>query len=75
MNRSQILLEENQYQLLKQISKSRRASIAKLIREAIDIVYKLKSNRKSKTTLSRLAGIAKGTGEAVARNHDHYLYK
>lgn len=76
MNRTQLLLEQNQYEFLKRIAGDRRVSIASLIRKAIDQTYgKFKPMRgESKSGFLRLAGMAKGSGEAIARNHDRYLY-
>jgi hypothetical protein len=74
MNRTQILLNETQYHALKKTAHVRKVSIAKLVRDAVDLVYGLSAVNKSRSSLVKLAGIGDGSGQSVARNHDRYLY-
>jgi hypothetical protein len=68
MHRSQILMEEWQYEALKSLAESEGRSISDLVREIIGN-YLEKDREKS---LSQLKGL--GADEARGKHHDHYLY-
>jgi two-component sensor histidine kinase len=72
MHRTQISLEDEQYQALLRESRKRRVSLSAIIRE---LVRKgLSSDDDPANPLDRLAGIAEGTGEPVGREHNRFLY-
>ncbi|MBI5051025.1 MAG: hypothetical protein HZC11_09215 [Nitrospirae bacterium] len=70
MHRTQIMLEEKQYEFLKRVSEEKKKSIAQLLREILDS-YSKNSNVYS---LSSIAGIAEDR-EAYGRDHDKWLYR
>jgi len=70
MHRTQILLEEKQYEFLKKLSKEKAKSISQVLREIIES-YSKKSNIYS---FSSIAGIAEDS-EAYGKDHDKWLYK
>lgn len=72
MHRTQISLEEEQYQALLRESRQRRMSLSAIIRELIR--NGLSSKRAPKNALDRLTGIGDGTGEPVGREHNRFLY-
>ncbi|MEW6163391.1 MAG: ribbon-helix-helix protein, CopG family [Nitrospirota bacterium] len=70
MYRTQVLLEEKQYEFLKKISEKEGKSISKVLREIIESY-----SEKSKVySLSSIAGIAEDS-EAYGKDHDKWLYK
>ncbi len=70
MHRTQILLEEKQYEFLKKLSREKAKSISQVLRELIES-YSKKSNIYS---FSSIAGIAEDS-EAYGKDHDKWLYK
>lgn len=70
MHRTQILLEEKQYEFLKKLSREKAKSISHVLREIIES-YSKKSNIYS---FSSIAGIAEDA-EAYGNDHDKWLYK
>lgn len=74
-HRTQISLEDWQYQLLLEISRKTRKSLSGIIRELITQDFeKKKNNRKNSDLLFSLIGIGSGDGSPVARRHDDILY-
>ena len=72
MHRTQILLEERQYEMLKARAEREGRSISDLVREAVDAM--LGRARTGATRLSDVAGIGEDT-EARGRDHDAVLYR
>ena len=70
MHRTQVLFEERQYKLLKEISERQKKSISQVLREVIDS-YAAKTGAFS---LSSLEGIAEDR-ETYGRDHDKVLYR
>jgi predicted DNA-binding ribbon-helix-helix protein len=70
VHRTQILLEEKQYEFLKKLSREKAKSISQVLREIIES-YSKKSNIYS---FSSIAGIAEDS-EAYGKDHDKWLYK
>lgn len=70
MHRTQIMLEERQYEFLKKVSEENKKSISQVLREILDS-YSKNSNIHS---LSSISGIAEDS-EAYGRDHDKWLYK
>lgn len=75
MVRTQVQLTKDQYQLLREISRSSRQSIAALIRKAVDQF--LISRKPDRASLYRQASSIVGKYEAgtpdVSVEHDRYL--
>jgi hypothetical protein len=72
MHRTQISLEERQYDFLAQESSRQGISLSELIRRLISDY--MRQHPTEPDPLDRLAGIAEGDGEAVGRLHDDYLF-
>lgn len=72
MHRTQISLEDEQYQALLRESRQRRLSLSAIIRELVRDRLVVKSARKN--PLDGLAGIGEGTGEPVGKDHNRFLY-
>ena len=72
MHRTQISLSEEQYEALRRESKKRAMSLSAVIRKLIS-AHLLKHEDQG-DPLSTLAGIAEGTGEAIGREHNRFLY-
>lgn len=73
MHRTQISLEPDQYRRLGDEARRRGISLAALIRSLIDD-HLGHGQAPEEDPLEGLVGIAEGTGEAVGREHDRYLY-
>lgn len=76
MHRTQISLEKEQYELLKREARRRGLSLSALLRELVGARYQKGSRRARRTPdpLGAITGIGSGTGEAVGRNHNVFLY-
>lgn len=74
MHRTQISLEDHQYDGLMQEVRRRRISLSALIRQLAAEYLQQQKVGQEKDPLKKLAGIAEGSGEAVGRNHNQYLY-
>lgn len=75
MHRTQISLEKDQYETLRREARRRGVSLSALLRELVGMRYsKPKSARKAGGPLARITGLASGSGEAVGRSHNRYLY-
>ena len=72
MHRTQISLEENQYERLMVLARQEGISLSALIRRMLD--SQLTAYPATPDPLDELMGIAEGTGEPVSEDHDHYLY-
>ncbi|GAG69406.1 unnamed protein product [marine sediment metagenome] len=70
MHRSQILLKESQYKILKELSEKKEKSLSGLIREIIDVYLQ----GSSKSLLSSIAGIIEDN-EVNGKDHDSILYE
>lgn len=74
-HRTQISLEDWQYQMLLEISRKTKKSLSGIIRELITKGFeKQRDNRKNSDPLFSLIGIGSGDGSPVARRHDDMLY-
>lgn len=70
MHRTQIMLEEKQYEFLKKISEESKKSISQVLREIVDSY----SRNKNVYSLSSIGGIAEDR-EAYGKDHDKILYR
>ena len=73
-HRTQISLEDWQYQMLLEISRKTKKSLAGIIRDLIAEKFSKQPARKREDELFTLIGIGAGDGSSVARDHDRYLY-
>ena len=73
-HRTQISLEDWQYQMLLEISKKTKKSLSGTIRDLISEKFSKQPERRSKDALLKIIGIGAGDGSPVAREHDRYLY-
>ncbi len=73
-HRTQISLDDWQYQMIVEISKKTKKSISAIIRELLSEKLLVHAANKDKDPISKLIGIGKGDGSPVAREHDKYLY-
>lgn len=73
-HRTQISLEDWQYQSLVEISKKTRKSLSAIIRELLSEKLLTQAIDKKTDPISKLIGIGSGDGSSVARKHDKYLY-
>lgn len=74
MHRTQISLDSNQYERLSQEARRHGMSMAAVIRRLVDEHFAREITADAGDPLDRLTGIAEGTGEPVAREHNRYLY-
>jgi len=76
MHRTQISLKRKQYEMLTREARQRGVSLSALLRELVDARYRKTAQRapRAKDPLDAIIGIASGTGEAVGRNHNVFLY-
>ena len=73
-HRTQISLEDWQYQAILELSKKTRQSISAIIRELLSDRLLSNTVDKEKDPLTKIIGIGNGNGKPVARRHDKYLY-
>lgn len=74
-HRTQISLDDWQYQMLLDISKKTKRSLSGIIRDLITDKFASKSSVKEADTLYGVIGIGSGDGEPAARKHDRYIYR
>ena len=77
LRRTQISIEDWQFQALSEISKKTKKSMSFIIREMLSEKFlnnKIEKNEIKKDPVSFLSGIGSGDGLPAAREHDKYLY-
>jgi len=72
MHRTQILLEQWQYDTLRSLAERRGTSLSALVR-AILTEHLEEDARRAERRLSQIEGIAEGPAD-LGRDHDRYLY-
>ena len=72
MHRTQVYLEESQYEMLKTRARREGKTLAAVIRDLLD--SGLRGGPAGRDPFDDVIGIAKGDGLAVAENHAEYLY-
>jgi hypothetical protein len=72
MHRTQLLLDDGQYQTLKSLADAQGRSLSDLVREIVAAHLKGQPARAARR-LSEIAGVAEGPPDGAAE-HDHYLY-
>ena len=73
MHRTQISLEHEQYRLLGAEARRQGISLSALIRRLVDEFFG-SERPPEQDPLEAVIGIGSGTGEAVGREHNRYLY-
>lgn len=73
-HRTQISLDDWQYQRLLEISRKTKKSLSAIIRELLSEKLLAQVVNKKKDPVSGLMGIGSGDGSPIARKHDKYLY-
>jgi len=73
-HRTQISLEDWQYQTLLELSRKTKKSLSALIRDLLSDKLTPQPADKKTDPLTQLMGIGSGDGSPVAREHDKYLY-
>jgi plasmid stability protein len=74
MRRTNVVLEEWQYQYLKERAAREGKSLSALIRELIEAAVRPEGNIKD-DPIFEIVGMAEGTGRDIARRHDEILYR
>ncbi len=74
-HRTQISLEDWQYQTLLNLSKKTKKSLSSIIRELISEKFSMERMEVQKDSIFDVIGIGAGDGSSVAREHDRFLYK
>jgi len=74
IRRTQIYLEDSQYELLRSRARREGKSMAAVIREILDEYLGGKASMSRRDPLRHAIGIGKGDGAAVAENYQDYLY-
>jgi predicted DNA-binding ribbon-helix-helix protein len=74
MHRTQISLEDWQYEKIKDVSRKEKKSLSLIIRDLITGAFSPGTISKEEDPLSRIIGIGCGDGSSAARNHDKHLY-
>ena len=72
MHRTQILFDEEQYESLAREAQRLGISLSELIRRLVSRYFQ--DQHALEQELEQIVGIAKGTGEAVGREHNRFLY-
>jgi hypothetical protein len=72
MHRTQILLEEGQYEMLKTAAEREGRSVSSLVREAVT-AFLGKHRRSNSKGLAEIAGVGEDNA-ASGRRHDRILY-
>ena len=73
-HRTQISLDDWQYQILLEISRKTKKSISAIIRDLLSEKLLVQTADKERDPLTEIIGIGRGDGSPVARKHDKYLY-
>jgi hypothetical protein len=74
MQRTEILLEDSQYQCLLKEAKRLKISLAELLSKVVEGYLTKNMPPDSEDPLEKLVGIGRGTGEAIGRQHNRWLY-
>ena len=74
MHRTQIYLEDAQYEILRARARRLGSTLAAVIREILDAHLGRGDEGRPHDPVDDVIGIAKGDGSAVAENHAVYLY-
>lgn len=73
-HRTQISLEDWQYQTLLEMSKKLKKSLSCIIRDLLTEKLLTETAKPEKDSISGIIGIGAGDGSSAAREHDNYIY-
>ena len=73
-HRTQISLEDWQYQILLEMSKKEKKSLSSIIREFLTEKFSKQVVKTKEDSVWSIIGIGSGDGSPVAREHDRFLY-
>ena len=73
-HRTQISLEDWQYQALQEMSKKTKKSLSGIIRDLIREKFSKETLKTKEDALWGIIGLGAGDGSSVAREHDRFLY-
>ncbi|HBR22409.1 MAG TPA: hypothetical protein DD713_07595 [Nitrospiraceae bacterium] len=73
-HRTQISLEDWQYQILLEMSKKEKKSLSAIIREFLSEKFSKQVVETKEDPVWSIIGIGSGDGSPVAREHDRFLY-
>jgi len=74
LHRTQVYLEDSQYQLLRSLARRNGKTLAAVLREILDAYLHAPAGAAGQDPFRRVIGIGKGDGSAVAENYEDYLY-
>ena len=74
IHRTQVYLENSQYELLRSRAWREGKSMAAVIREILDVHLSGKAATARRDPLHSAVGIGEGDGSAVAENYEDFLY-
>jgi hypothetical protein len=73
-HRTQVSLEDWQYQILLEISKKTKKSLSNIIRDLLTEKFSKETIKVKEDPVWSIIGIGSGDGSPVAREHDRFLY-
>jgi len=73
-HRTQISIEDWQYQILLEMSKKEKKSLSSIIREFLSEKFSKQVVKTKEDSVWSIIGIGSGDGSPVAREHDRFLY-
>jgi hypothetical protein len=73
-HRTQISLEQWQYNALLETSSRTRKSLSGIVRDLINEKYKQQTEKAASDPVMGIVGMAAGDGSPVAGEHDRFLY-
>lgn len=73
-HRTQISIEDWQYQILLEMSKKEKKSLSAIIREFLSEKFSKQIVKTKEDSVWSIIGIGSGDGSPVAREHDRFLY-
>lgn len=73
-HRTQVSLEDWQYQVLLETSRKTKKSLSSIIRELVTEKFSRQTAITKSDPIMKIIGIGAGDGSSVAREHDKYLY-
>jgi spermidine synthase len=74
LHRTQVYLEDNQYELLRSLARRKGKSLAAVLRDILDAYLKAPTGTAHSDPFRRVIGLGEGDGAAVAENYEDYLY-
>lgn len=73
-HRTQISIEDWQYQILLEVSKRTKKSLSSIIRDLIVEKFSKQTAMTKEDPIWGIIGLGVGDGSSVAREHDRFLY-